>query len=76
MIQRGYGTRLLLEATQAIGVGGEGSRQNLDGDIASQAEIAGAIDFAHSAGADQCNKFVGSEFGTRSEGHEVCCIIA
>ncbi len=60
MIERGNGTRFLLKTPQAVGIGGEGSGQNLDGDIASQALIACAVNFAHTAGADQRNEFVGS----------------
>jgi hypothetical protein len=60
MIEGGDGTRLLLEAPQAIGIGGEGSGQNFDGDIASQALVAGAINLAHTASADQRDYFVGS----------------
>ena len=52
MIERGDGAGFLLEAAQAVGIGGEGSGKNLDGDIASETLIAGAIDLAHSASAD------------------------
>jgi hypothetical protein len=76
MIERGNRTRFLLETPQAIGIGGEGSGQNFDGDVASQALITSAVDLSHSASANHCDDFVRSEFGTGSQGHEVCCIIA
>ena len=76
MAECGDGTGFLLETPEAVGIGGEGGGQNLDGDIASQALIAGAVNLAHSASTDECNEFVGSEFRTGSERHEVCCIIA
>ena len=50
-----------LEAAQALGVGGEGGGQNLDGDVASEARIAGAIDLAHAACADERDDFVGTD---------------
>ena len=60
MIERGDGAGFLLETPQAVGIGGEGGGQNLDGDVASQALIAGAVNFAHSASSDERNEFVGS----------------
>ena len=36
MIERGYGTGFLLEAAQTIGIGSQGSGQNLDGYIAAE----------------------------------------
>ena len=60
MIERSDGASLLLETPQAVGIGGERGGQNFDGDIASQTLIAGAINLAHAARADQRNEFVGS----------------
>lgn len=69
MIQGGGGARLLLEAVQAVGVGREGHRQNLHGDVAPQARIARAVNLAHAAGADGGDDFVGTEPGARRQGH-------
>jgi hypothetical protein len=37
----------------------------LDGYLAPQARVAGAIDLAHSACSERCEDFVGSEFRVR-----------
>ena len=52
MVERGDGARFLLEAAQAVGVSGEGSGKNLDGDIASQTLVASAVDLTHATSAD------------------------
>jgi hypothetical protein len=56
MIQRGYCARFLLEA---IAVGGVG--ENLERDVAAEARIAGAVDFAHSTRPERGDDFVGAE---------------
>jgi len=49
VVKSGDRTRFLLEAAKAVGISGERSGKDLDGNIATQAVVAGAIDFAHSA---------------------------
>ena len=49
MIQRGCGSRFLLETPQAVRVGGHELGQDLDCDFAVQPGIARAIDLAHTA---------------------------
>ena len=44
MIQRGGGARLLLEAAEALLIGADLRGQHLDGDLTTEARIAGAID--------------------------------
>ena len=66
---RRHRTRLALEACDAIGIGGEGFRQNLDRDLAAQVRIVSPIHFAHSAGADRADDFVGAEARAGHEGH-------
>ena len=61
MIQRGRGARLLFEAAQTVGVGGEGRGQHFDGDIASEPRIARAIHLAHPAGSDEGDDLVRAE---------------
>ena len=63
------GPGLLLEAAQAIGVGGEGGRQDLDRDVAAEARVLGAVDLPHAARADGGEDLVGAEAGTGGEGH-------
>jgi hypothetical protein len=43
------------------GVGRGRSAKDFDGDIAAESRIAGAIDFAHPAGAERRDDFVGAE---------------
>ena len=69
IVERRGGARLLLEAVQPVGVGGEVGRQHLDGDVAVEAVVAGAIDLAHPAGAQQADDLVRSEGGSRCEVH-------
>jgi hypothetical protein len=54
-------SRFALEAPEAIGVAGEHLRQDLDGDRAPEPRVQGAIDFAHSAGAEGSGDLVLAE---------------
>ena len=67
--ERGDGLRLALEPRAPVGVGGEGSRQDLDGDVALEPRVPGAIDLAHSAFADRREDFVGAQTGGGGERH-------
>jgi hypothetical protein len=46
-----HGSRFPFEALQAVDIGREGCGQDLDGDDPIEASVAGAIHFAHPAGA-------------------------
>ena len=70
MVQRGCGAGFLLEAAQAIGVGGQRLGQDLDGDFAVQPGVVGAINFAHSARAKRGADFILPEDRSGSQGHE------
>ena len=69
MIQCGYGSGFEFEASQAILIRGQRAGQDFYGYVALQARIAGAIDFAHAAGADERLNFVRAEFGSRRKRH-------
>jgi hypothetical protein len=58
MIQSGHGASFLFEAAEAFTIARERFREDLDGDVAAEARVVGAIDFAHSAGADFPNDAV------------------
>jgi len=58
VLQGGGGAGLQDKALLVVGVGGELDRQNLDGDLALQAGLVGAVDGAHAAQADQFFKDV------------------
>ncbi len=63
--------RLLLEAAQAVGVGGEGGGEDLDGDVAAEAWVLRAVDLSHAARADGGEDLVGAEPGAGCQGHGV-----
>ena len=71
VVQDAGGLGLLLEAAQAIGVGGEGGGEDLDGDVAAEARVLGAVDLPHAAGADGGEDLVGAEAGAGGERHWV-----
>src|SRR5207302_1341360 len=54
---------LLLEAAQALGIGGELRGENLYCNLASEAALGGAIDLSHAAGAERLAEFIRTEFG-------------
>ena len=43
--------RFLLESTQPLGVGGHHLGQDFDGDLSTELEIPGLVNFTHTAGA-------------------------
>jgi hypothetical protein len=53
MAQSGDGSRLLLEAAEAIRVCGKRWRQNLQRDVAAKTSIAGLVNLAYSARSDE-----------------------
>ncbi len=62
MVQRGYGSGLLLEAPQAVLIVRQGTRQDFYRDVTLQPSVARAINFAHPARANQRLNFVGTQF--------------
>ncbi len=69
MIQAGDRFCLAVEALAQFRAAGEMSGENLDGDDALEASIAGLIHFSHPARTDGGEDFIGSEFGARRERH-------
>jgi hypothetical protein len=68
VIQRREGLGLTLETGHAIRVGRERFWQNLDGDDAIEARIAGSVHLAHPACADGRGDLVDAETGTGGKG--------
>ena len=64
MIEHPGGARLLLEAAQAVLVGGERRRQHLDRDLAAEPRVARPEYLAHAAGGDQIDDLVGANPGS------------
>ena len=65
MIERRGRLRLLHEAAATALVGDAIGGQHLDGDVAAEPWIAGAIDLAHAPGANKAEDLVGAEPSTR-----------
>ncbi len=69
MTQRGGRPGFLFEAGQPLRVGREERRQNLDGHLAPEPRVPGAIDLTHAAGAEWRDDFVGAEARSRRQRH-------
>jgi hypothetical protein len=69
MVQRGQDLGFAMEAREAIGIRGDGCRQQLDGDLPFQPRVGGAIDLAHAALAEQGGHFVRTQASARRDRH-------
>ena len=69
MVEGRGGLRFLDEAAAAIRVRQAVGGEHLDGDLAVQPRVAGAIDLAHAAGAEQVENLVGAEPRAGCEPH-------
>ena len=69
VVERRGGLRLLREASQAVGIGRNAGGKDLDGHVAAEGRVAGAVDFAHSAGAEGGHNLAGSESRAGCQGH-------
>ena len=69
MVQRSNGTGLALESGAQILALGDVFGQDLDGDGAVEASVAGPVHFAHSSSADRGEHFVGAESVAGGERH-------
>ena len=69
MVQRGDRPRLALEARPRLGVAGEFTSEDLDGNSAIKASIAGFVDLARAAGAKRGDHLIGAESNAGVEGH-------
>ena len=67
--ERGGGARFELEAAEAVDVGGELGRQDLDRDLAVEARIACTIDLTHPPLTEGGEDLVGTETASRLEHH-------
>ena len=69
MTERADRPRLQLEAAQALGVRGGVFGQDLDRDVAAEAGIARAVDFAHTSRSEGREDLVRPEAGARRQRH-------
>ena len=67
MIERGEQLRFALEPRQAVGIESEQLGQDLQGDVAIQLRVAGAVHLAHRARTKRRDDFVGTDATTRRE---------
>jgi hypothetical protein len=70
VVEGGGGAGFLDEAGTARSVREPVGRENLDGDVAAEPRVAGAIDLAHSACADGRDDLVRTETAARGQRHE------
>ena len=66
MIERCQEPGFPLEPRQPLAIGQERVGKNLDRDLATEALVSRAIDFAHAAGAKRRDDFIRSEMGSAS----------
>ena len=69
VVQGCSGAGFLLEPAKSLGIVGKCRRQHLDGDVAAEARITGAVHLAHPAGAEQGDDFIGAKVGAGRERH-------
>src|SRR5262245_16828887 len=69
MVERGDGARLARETGKAFGVLRDVVRKDLQGHVAGQARIVGAIHRAHATSAECAADLVHAESRTGHEGH-------
>ena len=69
MIQRGEDFCFAVEAREAFRVAGQRIGKNFDGDLALQLQVAGAIHFAHPAGAERGEDLITTELVACGERH-------
>ena len=70
MIERGEHFGFTLESRESFVIQGDGGRQDLDGDVAPEPRIAGAIDLAHASRAELRDHFIRAEPGTSRQSHD------
>ena len=75
MVEAGNGAGFAHETFAIFGFPGKMIGEDFDGDGAVKAGVAGAVDFAHAAGAEGGGDLVGTEFGSGGQRHRLGGII-
>ena len=70
MVEGGDRPRFLLEAAEAVGIGGDVVGQDLDRDVAPEARVPRAVHLPHAAGPEKLDDLVRPETGSCRESHE------
>ena len=71
MVQGREDFRFTSKSGEPLGISGERGRQHLDGNLALEVRVSGAIHLAHAAGAEQGDDLVGAEASAGGECHWV-----
>jgi hypothetical protein len=61
--------RFTLEAVEELAIGSEGLEDHLEGDLAPELRVAGAIDLPHATSAKRAHDSVRTEIRSRVKGH-------
>ncbi len=69
VVEAGDRARLVLEAGEAVGVGGDVGGKHLERHIATEPTVPGAVHLAHSARAERADDLVVAETGTCDQRH-------
>ena len=69
MVERRDRARLAVEPMEAVGVVRRRVGEQLQGDLAPQARVAGAVDLAHAALSERSEDLVGAELFSGGQGH-------
>ena len=69
VIERRHRLRLALEPSERVGLGRQPLRQDLDGNVAIEAQVMGLVDDAHAALTELRDDHIRTEGGTWSQGH-------
>ncbi len=69
VIERRQHAGFALKAGQTFGIAGDGRGENLDGDVALELRVEGAVHLAHAALADHRKDFVVAELVAGGQGH-------
>ncbi len=67
VVEGGDGAGLALEAAQPLGVGGGIVGEDLEGDVAPEAGVAGPVDLPHTSGAEGCHDLVRADAAARGQ---------
>ena len=68
MVERREGLGFALETRDALGIRREGLGKDLDGHLAAEGRVGGAVDLPHPAFADPGGDFVDAKPGTWGQG--------
>ena len=71
MVERRQHLRFALEPREPFGIVRRTVRQDLDGDVAIELRVAGAVDLAHAARADRRDDFVRAKPRSDGQRHEI-----